>query len=185
MALGTLNSYRAVCQRPQQWWMDHSWSYGFASRVLDVGHHSNGYSKEFHTIATSFHTAAGETIIQREKKEPVCTYCKGPHTTNQCTAVKGHQQRVSIVKLAGLCYNCVAHHRVSQCTFHRCCKRCIQKHHTSLCSQTDPKSPQPSSFSSQSTDSTQPSSPRTTKCQLSLLWPYVSPHHHSLIVHVS
>jgi len=40
---------------------------------------------------------------------------------------------VSIVKSAGLCYNCLAHHKVSQCTSHRHCKQCSQKHHTSLC----------------------------------------------------
>ena len=40
---------------------------------------------------------------------------------------------MSIVKSAGLCYNCLAHHKVSQCASHRRCKQCNQKHHTSLC----------------------------------------------------
>ena len=100
---------------------------------LDVGQYSNGFSKKFHTTTSSFHTAAGKAVGQWQKKEPVCTYCKGSHTANQCTVIQGHQQRVSIVKLAGLCYNCLVHHKVLQCTSHRCCKHCSQKHHTSLC----------------------------------------------------
>jgi len=125
-------------------------------RVLEAGHYSNGFSKEFHTTATSFHTAAMKPF--QEKKEPVCTYCKGPHAANQCTVVKGHQQRVSIVKSKGLCFNClshhISHHRVSQYTSHRCCKRCNQKHHTSLCPQLDPKPPHPASNNSQPAAST-------------------------------
>ena len=66
-------------------------------------------------------------------RESVCTYCKGSHTANQCTVIKDHQQRAAIVKTAGLCYNCLAHHKASQCTSRRRCKHCNQKHHTSLC----------------------------------------------------
>jgi len=57
---------------------------------------------------------------------------------------------VSIVKTAGLCFNCLAHH---QCTSHGHCKRCNQKHHTSLCPS---KPPQPSSHSVQPPTGTQP-----------------------------
>jgi len=124
-------------------------------RVLEVGQYSSGFSRELHSSTASFHTAAGKPPGQKEKKEAVCTYCKGPHTANHCTVVKGHQQRVSIVKTAGLCFNCLAHHRVSQCTSHRRCKRCNQKHHTSLCPSTDPKPPQPSSHSVQPPTGTQ------------------------------
>ena len=101
--------------------------------VLEVGQYSNGFTKDAHSTATSFHTAVGKPVGQREKREPLCTYCKGSHTTNQCTVVKDHQQCTSIVKGAGLCFNCLAHHRVSQCTSRRRCKQCNQKHHTSLC----------------------------------------------------
>ncbi|XP_065895991.1 uncharacterized protein [Dysidea avara] len=106
-------------------------------RVLEVGHYSNGFSKELHSATASFHTAARKPIAKQEKREPACTYCKGPHTANQCTVVKGHQQRTSIVKAAGLCFNCLGNHRASQCTSRRRCKHCSQKHHTSLCPPTD------------------------------------------------
>ena len=102
-------------------------------RVLEIGHYSNDSNKEFHSTAASLHTGAAKSAGQREKREPVCTYCKGSHTANQCTVVTDHQQRTSIVKGAGLCFNCLAHHRVSQCTSRRRCKQCNQKHHTSLC----------------------------------------------------
>ena len=80
-------------------------------RVLEVGHYSNSFSKELYTTAASLHTAARIPIAQWEK-EPVCTYCKGAgaHTANQCTVIKGHQQCVSIVKEAGLYFNCLVHH---------------------------------------------------------------------------
>lgn len=61
------------------------------NRVLEVGHYSNSFFKEFPTTTASFHKAAGKPGVQRLKKEMVCTYCKGPHTTNQCTIVKSHQ----------------------------------------------------------------------------------------------
>ena len=102
-------------------------------RVLEVGQYSNGFTKDVHSIAASFHTAVGKSVGQREKREPLCTYCKGSHTANQCTVFKDHQQCTSIVKGAGLCFNCLAHRRVSQCTSHRHYKQCNQKHHTSLC----------------------------------------------------
>ena len=63
----------------------------------------------------------------------VCIYYKDPHTANQCTVIKDHQQHTSVVKTAGLCYNCLGHHKVSQCTSRRRCKHCNQKHYTSLC----------------------------------------------------
>ncbi|XP_065904066.1 uncharacterized protein [Dysidea avara] len=101
--------------------------------VLEVGQYSNGFTKDAHSTAAFFHTTVGKPVGQREKREPLCTYCKGSHTANQCTVVKDHQQRTSIVKGAGLCFNCLAHHRVSQCTSCGRCKQCNQKHHTSLC----------------------------------------------------
>ena len=102
-------------------------------RVLEVGHYSNGFIKDTHSTTASFYIAVGKAAGQREKKEPVCTYCKGSHTANQCAVIKDHQQHMSIVKTAGLCCNCLACHKVSQCTSRRRCKQCNQKHHTSLC----------------------------------------------------
>jgi len=44
-----------------------------------------------------------------------------------------------IIKQKQLCFNCLAHHRVSQCSSkNRCCK-CGGKHHTSICRDTPSK----------------------------------------------
>ena len=134
-------------------------------RVLEVGQYSNGFTKDAHSIATSFHTALGKPVGQREKREPLCTYCKGSHTANQCTVVKDHQQRTSIVKGAGLCFNCLAHRRVSQCTSRRRCMQCNQKHHTSLCPPTiaPANNPQPPSAPvANHTQSVHPQAPPTS-----------------------
>ena len=37
------------------------------------------------------------------------------------------------MKKGKLCFNCLGHHRVSQCPSKSRCKSCRQKHHTSLC----------------------------------------------------
>ena len=117
-------------------------------RVLEVGLYSNSFTKEPHSTAGAFHTAVGKAS-QREKRNLGCTYSKGPHTANQCTVIKDHQQRAAIVKKAGLCYNCLAHHKVSQCTSRRRCKHCNQKHHTSLCPPVVPASNPPPALNTQ------------------------------------
>ena len=100
--------------------------------VLEVSLYVSGFTNDAHSTAGTFHTAVGKAG-QHDKRESVCTYCKGLHTANQCTVIKDHQRRTSIVKSGGLCYNCLAHHKVSQCPSCRRCEHCNQKHHTSLC----------------------------------------------------
>ena len=60
-------------------------------------------------------------------------FCKGPHSANQCTTITDHQKRLDIVKRNHLCFNCLARHKVSQCTSKFRCWLCKRKHHTSLC----------------------------------------------------
>jgi len=79
-------------------------------RVLEVNFYSRGFTKDAHSTAGAFRTAVGKAGHQ-EKRESVCTYCKGSHTANQCTVIKDHQQHAGIVKTSGLCYNCLAHHK--------------------------------------------------------------------------
>lgn len=40
---------------------------------------------------------------------------------------------LAVVKKAGLCFNCLACHKVSQCPSKFTCRECRKKHHTSLC----------------------------------------------------
>lgn len=67
------------------------------------------------------------------KKDPLRVFCKGPHKPNSCTTITYPKERLTIVKGAGLCYNCLARHRVSQCNLKFNCRECHKKHHASLC----------------------------------------------------
>ena len=62
-----------------------------------------------------------------------CVFCKGLHFSGRCETVRDTQKRLEIVKKGKLCFNCLGHHRVSQCPSKSRCKSCRQKHHTSLC----------------------------------------------------
>ena len=73
------------------------------------------------------------------KRNTTCIYCKGPHPPHSCEVVTDYQRRLDIVKKGKLCYNCLAHHKVSQCTSRFRCKKCKRKHHTSLCDAETPK----------------------------------------------
>ena len=83
---------------------------------------------------TTFKETTGNTNPRTDgKRNASCVYCKGPHPSHSCEIVTDYQRRLDIVKKGKLCYNCLAHHKVSQCTSKFRCKRCKRKHHTSLC----------------------------------------------------
>ena len=73
------------------------------------------------------------TNKSQDKGPQTCVYCKGTHATNQCTTVVDHQRRLEVVRQNHLCFNCLARHKVSQCTSKFRCRNCKRKHHTSLC----------------------------------------------------
>ena len=47
--------------------------------------------------------------------------------------ITDHQKRLDVVKKERLCFNYLAHHKVSECKSKHYCNTCKQKHHTSLC----------------------------------------------------
>ena len=49
------------------------------------------------------------------------------------TSVTCSKERMAIAKAAGLCFNCLVRHKVSQCTSKFSCWQCRMQHHTSLC----------------------------------------------------
>jgi len=67
------------------------------------------------------------------KRKPQCVFCKGLHPAHSCSVITDYQKWLDIVKDSALCYNCLAHHQVSQCPSKFRCKKCKKKHHTSLC----------------------------------------------------
>ena len=66
-------------------------------------------------------------------KKLTCAYCEGTHTANHCDVVVSTEKRLEHVKKEGLCFNCLGKHRVSKCTSQTRCKKCNNKHHTSIC----------------------------------------------------
>ena len=101
-------------------------------RVIEAGASvSPPQPKDHYRSTASFHTGAMSRPEQR--KTPRCAFCKGLHPATQCDAIPDQSKRMDIVKREKLCFNCLGHHRVSQCQLKGRCKRCKERHHTSLC----------------------------------------------------
>ena len=79
-----------------------------------------------------------------KRKGPLCIFCKGAHPTHTCESVTEHQKRLEIVQREKLCFNCLAHHKVSQFQSKFRCKKCKKRHHTTLCN-SEPPSAEPTS----------------------------------------
>ena len=99
-------------------------------------------------------------------KDCLCVYCKGAHSATNCNIITDHHKWVEYIKREGLCFNCLAKHRVAQCTSCNGCKQCTCKHHTSICKAYSYRPPltnaQPSIQSSQSTKTCIPDTKQTT-----------------------
>ena len=67
------------------------------------------------------------------KRKQQCVFCNGGHPAHNCDVVTDCKKRLDIVKGSNLCFNCLAHHRVSHCPSKFRCRKCKKKHHTSLC----------------------------------------------------
>ena len=88
------------------------------------------------TITTTLHANTNGRQLQpphQGNKKNTCVFCKGPHFSARCDVVRDAQQRLDIVRKGKHCFNCLGHHRVSQCPSKLRCKTCRQKHHTSVC----------------------------------------------------
>jgi len=82
----------------------------------------------------SFLTGIKQEHSDNKRRLTCCVYCKGSHCSIACTVVDDYQKCLAIVKKASLCFNCLGHHKVSQCGSKIHCKHCSRKHHSSLCS---------------------------------------------------
>jgi len=98
-------------------------------RVFEPGQRTNPMP----TTNSFYMGANGGSTHENRKKKPICVFCKGMHKPNLCTAVSSPKQHLAIVKNAGLCFKCLARHKVSQCPSKFTCRECHKKHHTSLC----------------------------------------------------
>ena len=90
-------------------------------RILEAGPHSSRRpNTRTNPVPTtnSFHVASNQGTPQtndKPKKDPVCVFCKGTHKPNSCITITSPKTCLTIVKSAGLCYNRLARHKVSQC----------------------------------------------------------------------
>ena len=90
------------------------------------------------STTAAFHVASHDNRPRKQSnsdnsKKQNCVFCKKPHPAHNCDVVTDYQKRLEIVKENKLCFNCLAHHKVSQCTSKFRCRKCKRKHHTSLC----------------------------------------------------
>ena len=137
-------------------------------RILESGLHDFSSS----TSSKSSTTAALQ-VGARDKREPSsarttkrkvtsCVFCKGPHPTYSCETVTDHQKRVDVVKRDNLCFNCLSHHKVSQCQSRFRCKKCGKKHHTTLCNSEPPAASESKAKVAESKSPSSSSAPSTT-----------------------
>ena len=86
----------------------------------------------FHTTAKIAHTQHQGTAASLKKKR---VYCSGAHAPSLCSIVTDPSKCLEAIKQQRLCFNCLAHHKVTQCTSKHRRQICRRKHHTSLCTE--------------------------------------------------
>ena len=70
------------------------------------------------TLTTTLHAGASgrhSQLANSGTNKSTCIYCKGPHFCGRCDVVKDPQRRFELVKKGKHCFNCLGHHRASQC----------------------------------------------------------------------
>ena len=139
-------------------------------RILEMGIENPLNKKsDLPTPTASFHTGSNRRPTRNPSnpteghKRLTCVYCKGSHAPISCNAVKEHQKRLDIIKRDKLCYNCLGHHKVSECNSRYRCRKCNRKHHTSICN--------PTGDSGESKDTSQGSATENNTTTLSTLTP--------------
>ena len=118
--------------------MDSATAAGVEIWIFETGQQTTSLgSYQQLTSTASFHAAAdgkaGHGRKEQTNKTQMCAYCKGSHSSTNCGIHKDLKSRLALIKQQKLCYNCLAHHCVSQCGSKKCCRKCGSKHHTSIC----------------------------------------------------
>ena len=113
------------------------------------------------STAPAFHVASADKHPKKQSnsdsiRKQTCVFCKKAHPSHAYDMVTDCQRKLDIVKENNLCYNCLAHHRVSQCTSKFHCRKCKKKHRTSLCNSepTKPEEPKPEEKTNKPTPTT-------------------------------
>ena len=103
------------------------------------------------SMTATFYTGAQlpNHKTNKDSKDRFCVYCKNTQSVTNCNVITDHSKHLEYTKKEGLCFNCLAKHRVAQCTSRNRCKQCTCKYHTSVCeayaNSRSPMNSQPSS----------------------------------------
>ena len=88
-------------------------------QILEMGvdYSSTG---TLHTPTGAFLTNVNQRQSHKQhsslSSKKFCTFCKSPnHLTSRCDVVTDTQKRIEVVRKENLCFNCLDHHKVSQC----------------------------------------------------------------------
>ena len=68
------------------------------------------------TFYTGSRRAPNQPTTGDVTKKRTCIFCKGSHAPQACEVVNEPLKRLEIVQQQNLCFNCLAHHKVSQCS---------------------------------------------------------------------
>ena len=109
---------------------DSAWLFIKKSAKNLYGHCRLGHTTSYGPVYTGTRHQPQPTDTRRPVR---CVCCKRQHPSSSCDVVANPQDRLSIVKRDNLCFNCLAHHKVTQCNSKFRCRACKCKHHTSLC----------------------------------------------------
>ncbi|XP_044597211.1 uncharacterized protein LOC123273805 [Cotesia glomerata] len=102
------------------------------------GHKSGGSRSNKPQKTTSSYTATQYKAKPRRN----CSLCPEEHYMLFCPIFNAAtlEERIDIVEKYRLCYNCLGPHRVADCKTAQGCRKCSQRHHTSIHRDTPPKS---------------------------------------------
>ena len=105
-------------------------------RIFKVGQQPSTLTNQPAIPTAAFYTGENKKIGHRDTISKLsCAYCKGTHSAVNCDVTKDVPSRLEVIKKKHICFNCLAHHRVSQCTSRNRCRTCSGKHHTSICNE--------------------------------------------------
>jgi len=77
-------------------------------------------------------TALFHSSVTKPKGKMQCPLCKGIYSASLCEQIMDLRQQTNIIRQDRLCFNCLGHHKISDCKSKHRCHHCQQKHHTSL-----------------------------------------------------
>ena len=92
-------------------------------QVFEAGYQVTDPHRASRSTASFYIGLKNSLNTQAAKRSPVCALCKDPHLSYSCTTVTENSARIDLVKKESLYFNCLGHHKMSQCSSKFRCKR--------------------------------------------------------------